>query len=168
MTCEATDCTGQSPCENGGACVGPAPSAVCDCAGTGFEGPTCGVDVLECAVDQGGCPATSTCVEKVGAVNACRCGPQERWNADRTACEPNDCSADFPHELNGQWCATKYYPNPPLEDWAKAVSLCSRTSGGVLMPFTNMREYQEAVDLQVRRMRVCDTLCGACARAGCH
>merc|ERR1719163_1476344 len=43
--CVADDCTGSSPCQNGGACTGDAPTATCDCSGTGYEGPDCSEDV---------------------------------------------------------------------------------------------------------------------------
>ena len=80
----------------------------------------------------------------------CKGGELQRWNLDRTACEANDCSAAFPHELNGQWCVSKLYPNPGPRDWFQVDTLCENSRKGVLMPFTNMREYHEAIELHVR------------------
>ena len=67
---ECCDFTGDSPCLNGGVCTDGIGSFTCDCAGTGFCGPTC-VNPLDASQNGGQCPCeddlTWTGVERPGS-----------------------------------------------------------------------------------------------------
>ena len=140
--CVADDCTGSSPCQNGGACTGDAPTATCDCSGTGYEGPDCSEDVLECAVNNGGCAPAAVCHEVVGGAPFCVCGPGKRWNVEHTACVDSLCTdPDLPYEINGRWCArtAKYYSE--VTSWGTMNIDCRRSPSTQTMPYGTVGDF---------------------------
>jgi len=154
-TCRANDCTDLIHCRNGGTCVGDAPNATCDC-GAYYEGPLCYDDVLECATNNGGCPATTTCMEVVGGPPHCVCGEGLRFNTDHTACVPSNCSsADFPFELNGRWCVTE--GTSTTMQWLDAQRDCS-SKRGRFVAFATFSGFTQAMQMFVSAA-VCTTSC---------
>ena len=140
--CVASDCTGTSPCQNGGVCTGDAPTATCDCTGTGYEGPDCSEDVLECAVNNGGCAPAAVCHEVVGGAPFCVCGPGKRWNVEHTACVDSLCTdPNLPYEINGRWCArtAKYYSE--VASWGTMNIDCRRSSSTQTMPYGTVGDF---------------------------
>jgi len=80
ISCTATfndidDCI-PNPCMNGGTCMDTGPNSFsCDCAGTGFEGPTCNIDIDECADPAlNNCSTNATCTNIPGGFT-CECNP---------------------------------------------------------------------------------------------
>ncbi len=61
---------------NGGVCVNTPGSRTCTCTGTGYTGPTCTVDVNECAAANSGCSSApgTNCTNTIGS-RLCSCGP---------------------------------------------------------------------------------------------
>lgn len=80
ISCTATfndidDCI-PNPCLNGGICMDTGPNSFsCDCEGTGFEGPTCDIDIDECADPAlNNCSTNATCTNIPGGFT-CECNP---------------------------------------------------------------------------------------------
>ena len=144
VTCVADDCTGSSPCQNGGRCTGSAPYAMCDCSGTGYTGPTCEEDVLECGYNNGGC--AHFCTENVGAPPTCTCLPGYTTSDGGLTCDTSLCSGDFPHLINGKWCL-KHVESRMSRGTAK--NLCVGAGGG-LLTIPNKATLEQAVTIMVR------------------
>ena len=58
------------PCEHGSTCDDVISGYTCDCAGTGYDGLTCGTEVDECA--SGPCMNNGTCADALNAYS-CDC-----------------------------------------------------------------------------------------------
>ena len=144
-TCVADDCTGSSPCKNGGRCTGTAPNAVCDCGGTGYVGATCEEDIRQCSINNGGC--AHFCDEQAApAPPVCRCIHGYTTTDGGVTCVAPSCSGDFPHEINGKWCV-KY--DETREDGTSATNAC-RASGGALLTVSSRAVAQQAMAITVR------------------
>ena len=160
-TCVADDCTGSRPCQNGGGCRGTAPNAVCDCDGTGFTGPDCSEDILECETDNGGC--AHTCSEGPGAPATCTCLPGFTTTDGGVTCEPSSaCPAEFPLEVDGRWCAKL---SAGTASWEDAQAACE-ADGANLITLSSARALEHLLTLTRVRL-LCTVTNGACG-GGCH
>jgi len=130
VTCVADDCTGSTSCQNGGRCTGSAPYAMCDCSGTGYTGPTCEEDVLECSDNNGGC--AHFCTENVGAPPTCTCLPGYTTSDGGLTCDTSLCSGDFPYLINGKFCVGEFGSGL----WSHARQVCD-DSGGEMLTVNN-------------------------------
>ena len=125
-TCIADDCSGASPCQNGGRCHGVVPNAQCECSEF-YTGDDCSVDVLECATDNGGCD--HVCHEVVGGAPTCSCLPGFTTDDAGVTCVAATCPDDFPWEVAGQWCV-KY--DDTARRFVDSVSACEAAGGNLL------------------------------------
>lgn len=80
-----------APCKNGGQCTNSGASYICNCAGTGYSGPTCQNDVDECAAGTDNCDANADCSNTVGG-HTCTCNPGFAGNG--ISCTPIECGAN--------------------------------------------------------------------------
>lgn len=78
-------------CENGGTCDAASGTAVCVCA-TGFTGDSCATDIDECAADNGGCDALTTCTNTVGGRECSACPPQYAGTGEEGCFDPIACA----------------------------------------------------------------------------
>ena len=124
--CIADDCSGSSPCQNGGRCHGVVPNAQCKCSEF-YTGDDCSVDVLECATDNGGCD--HVCHEVVGGAPTCSCLSGFTTDDAGVTCVAATCPDEFPWEVAGQWCV-KY--DDTTHRFAEAVSTCEAAGGNLL------------------------------------
>ncbi|PKN54455.1 MAG: hypothetical protein CVU56_26505, partial [Deltaproteobacteria bacterium HGW-Deltaproteobacteria-14] len=99
-----------------GTCAAP---DTCDCAGTGFDGPTCADDVDECATDNGGCDADAACQNTAGG-RTCACDPGHF--GDGVTCEP--CAAGEVQPLEGQ-ASCGACPAGSYDDGGEVCATCA-------------------------------------------
>ena len=59
-------------CQHGGMCTNTEGGYSCNCAGTGYQGLNCSVDIDECTENNGGCLHGSLCINAPGSF-ACNC-----------------------------------------------------------------------------------------------
>lgn len=101
-TCDTFDsCTAFDPCQNGGTCTSDNSDDgfTCDCAGTGFTGPACTVDIDDCADSP--CGAHGTCTD-IGTTFSCACGTG--FTGDRCEVNVDECTGNTQCNNNGGAC----------------------------------------------------------------
>jgi len=86
---QVNDCAGD-PCGNGGVCTDGVGMFTCDCAGTGFSGPTCETSTDDCNPDP--CEHGGVCIDG-SSDYVCQC---DGTGYEGPTCEENvdDCSPD--------------------------------------------------------------------------
>jgi len=85
-------------CVNGD-CRNTADGPICDCEGTGYQGPTCSEDVDECATSSHDCDENADCTNEIGSyVCQCRVGYYGSgsycYDVDECAKGINDCDVN--------------------------------------------------------------------------
>lgn len=97
-TCQQADPCASNPCANGGRCSAFDSHFICTCPPS-FHGPTCRLDVNECAMTPSPCQNSGVCINEVGSYR-CRC-PLEYagTHCERPfqPCQPSPC-------VNGGTC----------------------------------------------------------------
>ena len=98
------------PC-NDGVCTDGESGATCDCAGTGYEGAFCEMDVDECADGTDDCHADATCTNTDGAFT-CACDDPFVGDGRTCACPEGtegasceDCAEGFHRRVSDGTCA---------------------------------------------------------------
>lgn len=79
------------PCQHGGSCVDGLNSYTCECAGTGYAGDDCSVNIDECAPQP--CRNGGTCLDDVNDYH-CNCHPAytgKNCEVDIDECESEPC-----------------------------------------------------------------------------
>jgi hypothetical protein len=70
----STNSCDSTPCSNGGRCYDGHDEFRCDCIGTGFHGPTCAIDIDECALNPPPCGLHGNCTDLINGLT-CDCDP---------------------------------------------------------------------------------------------
>lgn len=92
-TCQQADPCASNPCANGGQCSAFDSHFICTCP-PNFHGPTCRLDVNECAITPSPCQNNGVCINEVGSYR-CRCTLEYAGtHCERPfkPCQPSPCA----------------------------------------------------------------------------